>query len=132
MIASEGDGHWTVYAGGYSDMLAQRGQAPERKPVPPTAAVPAKARPQFRPSEVRRKLTFSDQHALKTLPLRMEKLAAEITALKRTLADPDLYRRDPGAFHRTTETLANAEVALAIAEEEWLRIELLREEMGGA
>ena len=42
------------------------------------------------------------------------------------------FRRDPGAFHRTTETLANAEVALAIAEEEWLRIELLREEMGGA
>ena len=56
----------------------------------------------------------------------------EITALKRTLADPELYRRDASAFRRTTEALANAEVALATAEEEWLRIELLREEIGRA
>jgi ABC transport system ATP-binding/permease protein len=131
-IAHAGAGNWTVYAGGYSDMLAQRGVAPERKPSTSTAAVPEKARPQPRGSEVRRKLTFSDQHALKTLPLRIEKLSAEITALKRTLADPELYRRDPSAFRGTTETLANAVAALATAEEEWLRIELLREEMGRA
>ena len=60
----------------------------------------------------------------------MEKLSAEIAALKRTLSDPDLYRRDPASFRTTTESLANAEAALATAEEEWLRIELLREEMG--
>jgi len=131
-IAHAGTGHWTVYAGGYSDMLAQRGQAPERKSAPATAAVAERARPQPRPSEGRRKLTFSDQHALKTLPVQMEKLAAEITELKRTLADPDLYRRDASAFRRTTEALADAEVALATAEEEWLRIELRREEIGQA
>ena len=47
-IANEGAGNWTVYAGGYSDMLAQRGAAPERKPSTTTAAVPEKARPQPR------------------------------------------------------------------------------------
>jgi ATP-binding cassette subfamily F protein uup len=129
-IAHESAGRWTVYAGGYSDMLAQRGAAPERKPSTKAAAIAVKPRPQPRPNEARRKLTFADQHALKTLPLRMEKLSADITALKRTLADPELYRRDPGAFRATTVSLANAEAELATAEEEWLRIELLREEMG--
>src|SRR5262249_23740268 len=127
-IAHEGAGKWTAYAGGYSDMLAQRGAAPERRPVTPPAA-PEKPRPQPRPTEGRKKLTFSDQHALETLPQRLEQLTAEIAALKQTLSDPELYRRDPSAFRRTTETLANAEAALSIAEEEWLRIELLREEI---
>ncbi len=128
-VASDGAGRWTVYAGGYSDMLAQRGAAPERKPPTRKTPVSERERPQPRASDVRRKLTFSDQHALKTLPGRMEKLAEEIARLKATLADPELYRRDPRAFRATTEALANAEVALATAEEEWLRIELLREEI---
>src|SRR6202045_3696917 len=39
VIMSEGDGRWTEYAGGYSDMLAQRGQAaPSRKPTRPKPA----------------------------------------------------------------------------------------------
>ena len=129
-IAPEGAGKWTVYAGGYSDMLAQRGLAPERKPPTRTASVAEKARPRARPNETRRKLTFADQHALERLPARMERLSAEIAALKKTLSDPDLYRRDPSAFRTTTENLANAEAALATAEEDWLRIELLREEIG--
>ena len=34
VILSEGEGRWTEYAGGYTDMLAQRGQAvASRKPV---------------------------------------------------------------------------------------------------
>ena len=129
-IAPEGAGKWTVYAGGYSDMLAQRGLAPERKPPTRTVSVAEKARPRARPNEARRKLTFADQHALERLPARMERLSAEIAALKKTLSDPDLYRRDPSAFRTTTENLANAEAALATAEEDWLRIELLREEIG--
>ncbi len=129
-IAHEEAGSWTVYAGGYSDMLAQRGAAPEGKT--PAKVTPAAEKPRLEPraSEPRKKLTFSDQHALKTLPERMERLAGEIGRLKKKLADPELYRRDPTAFRTTTEALANAETTLAASEEEWLRIELLREDMG--
>ena len=34
MIASDGDGSWTEYAGGYTDMLAQRAGAAEQRPNP--------------------------------------------------------------------------------------------------
>src|SRR6185503_9116289 len=44
VLAAEGDGHWVEYAGGYSDMLAQRGSAlAGRNPVRPEA--PAAAKP---------------------------------------------------------------------------------------
>ncbi len=132
-IANDAGGRWTVFAGGYSDMLAQRGDTPQRRaPARAAAASAGSGQPQRRPSETRRKLSFADQHALKTLPLRMERLSAEIAALKRRFADPELYRRDPDGFRATAEALANAETELAGAEEEWLRIELLREELGEA
>jgi ATP-binding cassette subfamily F protein uup len=130
-IAGEGDGRWTIYAGGYSDMLAQRGDILARKPAakaasasPRAAAAPAPTAP-----TQRRKLTFSDQHALKTLPGEMEKLSASIAELNAKLSAPDFYARDPAGFDTATRALAEAERQLSAAEEEWLRIEMLREEL---
>jgi len=48
------------------------------------------------------------------------------------LADPDLYARDPARFGATTEALAVARDELAVAEEQWLRLEMLREEIEAA
>jgi ATP-binding cassette subfamily F protein uup len=128
-IAGEGDGNWTVYAGGYSDMLAQRGEILARKPQAKAATVPAKAVPPPVPPAQRRKLTFADQHALKTLPERMEKLSAAIAELNAKLSAADFYARDPAGFDRATKALADAQAQLSAAEEEWLRIEMLREEL---
>ncbi|OYW32902.1 MAG: hypothetical protein B7Z45_08890, partial [Azorhizobium sp. 12-66-6] len=47
------------------------------------------------------------------------------------LEDAQLYARDPGQFERTSAALAKAQKELDAAEEEWLRLELLREEIGG-
>jgi ATP-binding cassette subfamily F protein uup len=47
------------------------------------------------------------------------------------LADPDLYARDPTRFGATTEALALARDELAQAEERWLKLEMLREEIEG-
>ncbi len=80
---------------------------------------------------MRRKLTFADQHALKTLPLRMEKLSADITALKRTLAPTRALPPRPWRLpQQQPYPWRTPKPQLATAEEEWLRIELLREEMG--
>jgi ATP-binding cassette subfamily F protein uup len=43
---------------------------------------------------------------------------------------PDFYARDRTAFAARAE-LANAQAELAAAEEDWLRLELLREEIQG-
>ena len=46
-------------------------------------------------------------------------------------ADADLYARDPAKFTRASDALATRQAALTAAEEEWLRLEELRE-AGGA
>ncbi len=61
----------------------------------------------------------------------MDKLQAEIAALQRTLADPDLYARDRKAFETSTARLSAAQAELAVLEEEWLTLELRREELEG-
>jgi ATP-binding cassette subfamily F protein uup len=132
VIVSEGEGRWHEYAGGYSDMLAQRGegvtakQAAAQKRAPPRETAPREAAP----AAARRKLTFAQAHALKTLPERIETLAAEIARLNATLADAGLYARDRAAFDRASAALAKAQAAHAKAEEEWLELAVLAEEIG--
>jgi len=132
VITGEGNGKWTEYAGGYSDMLAQRGgdltaassagkSTPKKRDEAPrvkSAASPSRA-----------KLTFKDQHALDTLPGRMEELQAEIGTHRDTLADPDLFAQDPDRFDVTAKALQRAEDDLAAAEEQWLELEMKREEL---
>jgi ATP-binding cassette subfamily F protein uup len=73
------------------------------------------------------KLNFKDQHELKTLPARMEKLQGAIAQLRTVLADPGLYARDAARFDKASAMLAQAEVELSGAEERWLELEMLRE-----
>ena len=124
-LAAEGDARWIEYAGGYSDMLAQRSPpAPVAEDRPrPKPAQPLPPRPQSR------KMSFKEKQALETLPARMEAIGAEIARLQAKLADPDLYRRDPAAFQTTSAALARAEQELAVSEERWLELEMLREEL---
>ena len=130
VIASEGQGRWQDYAGGYADMIAQRGRGVDAR-----AAVKADAKPKAAagaPSSApapKRKLSFKDQHALDTLPARIETLDVEIAKLAAKLADPQLYAKDPKAFARTSDDLAKAEAEKAAAEERWLELEMLREEL---
>ncbi len=129
VVASEGDGRWTEYAGGYSDMVAQRGSgigariaARTAREVEPPARSPAPPRPASR-----QRLSFKDQHALKELPGRIDGLTREIARLEAQLSDPGLYVRDAAGFAEAGKALDAARGALATAEDEWLRLEMLRE-----
>ena len=131
VLAAEGDGRWTEYAGGYSDMLAQRGGAPlgERTRSASTRPARAAAASKPRPAASKRKLGFRETHLLKTLPGRIDALQAEIGVLREKLADAGLFTRNPAGFERAAAELETASAKLARAEEEWLAIELLREEI---
>ncbi len=125
-LAAEGGGRWTEYAGGYSDMLAQRGQ--------PEAGTPERARggnskPQPPRPSGGQKMTFKDKHALEALPKQIAAAEADVARLQKRLADPDLYRRDPAAFRTATGALTQAQASLAELEERWLALELMREEL---
>ena len=130
-VASEGGGRWAVYAGGYSDMTTQRGDGvAERPAAKPRKAQAAAAKPENAVSAParRRGLSFKEKHALEKLPGRMEALQAEMRRSQAALADPGLYARDPAAFERAAGALRRAEDAHAAAEEEWLALEMKREE----
>jgi ATP-binding cassette subfamily F protein uup len=125
-LASEGNGKWVEYAGGYSDMLAQRGEAAAVAPVKQKTAGRQAALPPTS-AGAGAKLSFKDQHELKTLTAEIEKLQAEIQNQERKLAVPGLYNKDIKAFKAATNALADAQGRLAAAEERWLALELLKE-----
>jgi ATP-binding cassette subfamily F protein uup len=121
-IAMEGDGKATIYAGGWSDYLAQRGprEAPAAKaaerPVVAKSGKPAAPRPSAG-------LTFTEAHRLKGLPDEMARLEAEIGKLSAFLAQPDIYQKDPAKFAKASAGLAERQAKLSAAEEEWLLLE---------
>jgi len=132
VIAPEGNGRWIEYAGGYSDMLAQRGADLTRENKA-AAAEPKKEVKAATPAQAaRRRLSFNEKHALETLPKTMAELQAEIRKQQRHLDDPELYHKDRRKFEAASAAIATAQQELAAAEDRWLELEMLREEIEGA
>jgi ABC transport system ATP-binding/permease protein len=133
VIVPEGDGRWTEYAGGYSDMLAQRGADLTRAPAKTeTPKADKEAAAKSKPSASKPKLSFKDKHALETLPKTIAKLQQEAKTLQQKLDDPAFYARDRAGFEKVTTTLGELHHQIAVAEEQWLALEILREELAGA
>lgn len=124
-LVAEGGGKWIEYAGGYSDMLIQRGErlneSTKSKTTARTAALPSisAATPQ--------KISFKQQHELKTLSIKIPELQAQIVKLEATLTTPRLYQSDVKKFNTATKSLAESHAALTAAEERWLELEMLKE-----
>jgi ATP-binding cassette subfamily F protein uup len=130
VLVAEGGGRWTEYAGGYSDMVAQRGAGVSGAPVSPGPAA-AKEKPKTaaaQPQKAKPRLSFKEKHMLDTLPARIAELRARKASLQSLLDDSGLYVRDPAKFGEILAAFAAAEAALAEAEENWLNLEILREE----
>ncbi len=77
VIATEGDGRWIEYAGGYSDMLAQRGPLAVRRAGGGQSAPRGGGGQATGRAAAPRKMTFKDRHALETLPGRIAALQAD-------------------------------------------------------
>ena len=74
------------------------------------------------------KLSYKDKYALENLPKRIAALHDEITAHNKVLADGALFSRNPHTFEAAATGLKQAEAALEAAEDQWLTLELAREE----
>ncbi|MDX5416330.1 MAG: ABC transporter ATP-binding protein, partial [Alphaproteobacteria bacterium] len=110
---------------GYSDWQRQHRERarPEQKQ--------AASAPKAERAKAQTKLSYKDARALDELQKRMPKLESEIAAAEQTLADPDLYSRDADAFHKLSATLDRLKAELSAAEEQWLELEMKREELAG-
>ena len=99
--------------------VAEAEAARSDKPANDTQRVPPK------------KLSYKQKFALESLPGRMEEASGRIRALEAKLHDPALFARDPAAFGNTASALERERAALVAMEEEWLELEMLREELEG-
>ncbi|GAB5437071.1 MAG: ATP-binding cassette domain-containing protein [Falsiruegeria mediterranea] len=118
-IAMEGNGRATVYAGGWSDYIAQRGPLEGEKPAKSKANKP-KIKQE---AKSKSGLSYTEKHRLEKLPAEIERLEAEIAKLEELMADPELFTREPVKFQKATEALVQRQEKLAAAEEEWLELE---------
>jgi ABC transport system ATP-binding/permease protein len=131
VIAPEGNGRWTEYVGGYSDMLAQRGAhlTREWRKQEPQKTVRKSTSAEGEPQPTKRRMGFKEKHALETLPKIIATLQVETDELQARLDDPQLYSRDRATFEKITAELGVLQQKIAAAEEQWLELEILREEL---
>ncbi|TNE57618.1 MAG: ATP-binding cassette domain-containing protein [Alphaproteobacteria bacterium] len=127
-IVLDGSGDALEYAGGYSDMLAQRqgtpfgvkeaGQQPREKKKEAKAPKEKKA-----PT----KLSYKHEHRAKALVSELPQQETLVATLEAELSSGNLYQTDPDLFAKKAKALEAAKETLAALEEEWLEIETLRE-----
>jgi ATP-binding cassette subfamily F protein uup len=131
LVAPEGNGRWLEYAGGYSDMLAQRGGKHLSDRGSKKQNAQAQPNRSEGPKAASKKLSFKQKFALESLPGKMEAVSTAISRLEDKLSDPVFYDRDPKGFAQTIAMLDKERASLAAMEEEWLELEMLREELEG-
>ena len=130
VLMHEGEGQWQEYAGGYSDMLTQRGAGVEARKVRAEAKAKQEPAPQVaKITKPKSKLSFNEKYALETLPAKMAALKAELAKLEITLADQSLFARDPAQFEKVGSRHAAAADELAASEDQWLELEILKDEL---
>ena len=129
ILMFEDEGKWTEYAGGYSDMVAQRGTGVNAREVKAVVSERAVTSPQQLKPPSKRKLSFKDKHALETLPGKIASLHDEIVIMEKKLADPELFAHDPKTFEKIMTRHEKAKAEITEAEHKWLELEVMREEL---
>ena len=110
IVLAEGDGRFTEYAGGYSDMLAQRGGKPARD----AASAQGGAQGAGAKSGARAgapKMNFADAHALKTLPEKIAAAELKMAELEQTCPTAIFMPAIPAKFAELSAELAELRTA---------------------
>ena len=125
-IASESEGGWKEYVGGYSDWLQQRPKVEANLSAPAKkvgAGETAKAVPAAPPS--RKKLSFKEQRELEQLPERLAALETEQALLQQRLADPAFYQQLIESQRQVQAQLAEVDAAIDAALARWEALEAM-------
>jgi ATP-binding cassette subfamily F protein uup len=125
VIASEGDGQWKEYVGGYTDWENYRNSSFAAKK---SASTPSKS--ESKPVSTmsagkQKKLSYKEQKELDELPTLIAQLEAEQKGISERLADGDLYKKSkPEEIKNLNDRFAQIDELLLTALEKW-------EQMGG-
>jgi len=125
-LATEGEGLWREYVGGYSEWLAQRrGPADSGKPQrATTTAAPVRER-------TRQRLGFREQRELEGLPAAIEALEQEKAALEAAMCSPGYHRSPPERMRADRERARAIDGEIEAAMARWEALETLRAAQGG-
>lgn len=125
VIASEGDGRWGEYVGGYSDWARVRESSMQGEAEAPKKQAVNVPERQVETSPPKRpgKLSYNEKRELETLPEHISELEAEQGGLQARLADSDLYREAGDEVAVLTERLNVVETELETAMERWVELE---------
>ncbi|MEM9626315.1 MAG: ATP-binding cassette domain-containing protein [Pseudomonadota bacterium] len=124
-IAFEGDGRAREYAGGYTDYLRQLPPADGRLKQSDPAETTSLPKRDHRQAGRLAKQLERDRARLEK---RIDRLETEKKALESTLADPDLFTKNPDLFAAKSDELTKVQSQLDEAEESWLTLELEAEQ----
>ena len=113
-----------VYAGGWTDYLAQVGNQLPSEESEQKKIVKVKNLNNLKPKKERLEgLTFTQAHRLKALPENIEKIENEIIKLTELLSDPGLFLKDSKKFSKLSLCLVEKQELLSELEDEWLNLE---------
>lgn len=132
-LVFEGGGRIQEYVGGYDDWLRQRASAEEpaggaqsaqtRRVSPPAASASPGAAPA---SDVRKRLSYSEQRELDQLPARIEALEAEERRLETSVNSPAFYKEPPAVIARALADVERVKQDLLTAYARWDALESRR------
>jgi ATP-binding cassette subfamily F protein uup len=121
-IASEGDGRWRDYVGGYTDWLAQRPKvaAPAKKEqkatAPPGAPSPAREKPRAR-------LSYKDQRELEALPGEIEALEREQSEINARMSSAEYHKQGAQVMRDDSKRAGEIEELLLAKFARWEALE---------
>ncbi len=127
VLAFEGDGEIIPIEGGYSDYLAWKTRRNEAlEPARQTVKLQKSTAP-TKPARKQTKLSYKEQQELETLPVKIETLEKEKTAIEARFCHPDYFTTDAKACVKDQQRLDELEQLLEVAYERWQDLEAMQE-----
>src|ERR1700754_1539366 len=127
VIASEGEGKWREYVGGFTDWQIQRDRAGQlaQRDAPKEAAKDAAPKESATGRNAQRsvKLSYKEQRELEALPERIAALEGEQKTISAQLADGSIFAKDAQEGTRLTQRYAEIDEELLVAIERWDELE---------
>ncbi|SEI80167.1 ATP-binding cassette domain-containing protein [Paraburkholderia diazotrophica] len=127
VIASEGEGKWREYVGGFTDWQIQSERseriAQQDAPKEPPKEAAPKESAAGRNAQRTVKLSFKEQRELEALPDRIAALEAEQKTIASQIEDGSIFVKDAQEGARLTERYAAIEDELLVAIERWDELE---------
>lgn len=122
-LVFEGDGKIAEYVGGYEDWVRQRQLVENLSGDTATKKPPQQQPVDKKMSQAKQKIGFKEQHELQELPIRIEKLEEEQSALQQQMAESGFYQQPGDKIAAATTRLEQIGNELTAVYTRWQELE---------